>query len=67
MYTFSFIMGNIIPKRVKCIHSATKPNPSRGAVRSAKDPPAQKRAEWQVHIADDLNGLCRVIMGFKGP
>ena len=24
MYTFSFIVGNIIPKRVKCIHSATK-------------------------------------------
>ena len=24
MYTFSFIVGNIIPKSVKCIHSATK-------------------------------------------
>ena len=24
MYTFSFIVGNTIPKRVKCIHSATK-------------------------------------------
>ena len=24
MYTFSFIVGNIIPKIVKCIHSATK-------------------------------------------
>ena len=24
MYTFSFIVGNIIPKRVQCIHSATK-------------------------------------------
>ena len=23
MYTFSFIVGNIIPKNVKCIHSAT--------------------------------------------
>ena len=26
MYTFSFIVGNIIPKSVKCIHSATKYN-----------------------------------------
>ena len=24
VYTFSFIVGNIIPKSVKCIHSATK-------------------------------------------
>ena len=24
MYTFSFIVGNTIPKSVKCIHSATK-------------------------------------------
>ena len=24
MYTFSFLVGNIIPKRLKCIHSATK-------------------------------------------
>ena len=24
MYTFSFIVGNIIPKSAKCIHSATK-------------------------------------------
>ena len=24
MYAFSFIVGNIIPKSVKCIHSATK-------------------------------------------
>ena len=24
MYTFSFIVGNIIPKSVKCIHSAAK-------------------------------------------
>ena len=24
MYTFSFVVGNIIPKSVKCIHSATK-------------------------------------------
>ena len=24
MYTFRFIVGNIIPKSVKCIHSATK-------------------------------------------
>ena len=24
MYTFSFIVGHIIPKSVKCIHSATK-------------------------------------------
>ena len=24
MYTFSFIVGNIIPRSVKCIHSATK-------------------------------------------
>ena len=23
-YTFSFIVGNIIPKSVECIHSATK-------------------------------------------
>ena len=27
MYTFSFIVGNSIPKSVKCIHSATKPKP----------------------------------------
>ena len=26
MYTFSFIVGNISPKSVKCIHSATKKN-----------------------------------------
>ena len=25
MYTLSFIVGNIIPKSVKCIHSATRP------------------------------------------
>ena len=24
VYTFSFIVGSIIPKSVKCIHSATK-------------------------------------------
>ena len=24
MYTVSFIVGNIIPKSIKCIHSATK-------------------------------------------
>ena len=24
VYTFSFIVGDIIPKSVKCIHSATK-------------------------------------------
>ena len=24
MYTFRFIVGNIIPKSVKCIHSGTK-------------------------------------------
>ena len=24
MYTFSSIVGNIIPRRVKCIHSATR-------------------------------------------
>ena len=24
MYTFSFVVGNIIPKSVSCIHSATK-------------------------------------------
>ena len=24
VYTFSFIVGNIIPKSVKCIHSVTK-------------------------------------------
>ena len=24
VYTFSFILGTIIPKSVKCIHSATK-------------------------------------------
>ena len=24
VYTFSFIVGNVIPKSVKCIHSATK-------------------------------------------
>ena len=24
MYTFSFIVGNVSPKSVKCIHSATK-------------------------------------------
>ena len=24
VYTFSFIVGNIVPKSVKCIHSATK-------------------------------------------
>ena len=32
VYAFSFIVGNIIPKSVKCIHSATKitctPNPN---------------------------------------
>ena len=30
MYTFSFIVGNIIPNSVQCIHSATKgaPEPS---------------------------------------
>ena len=27
MDTFSFIVGNSIPKSVKCIHSATKPKP----------------------------------------
>ena len=26
VYIFSFIVGTIIPKSVKCIHSATKPN-----------------------------------------
>ena len=31
MYTFSLIVGNIIPKSVKCIHSATK-----GVLRVAK-------------------------------
>ena len=29
VYTFSFIVGNIIPKSVRCIHSATK-NLARG-------------------------------------
>ena len=24
VYTFSFIVGNMIPKSVKCLHSATK-------------------------------------------
>ena len=24
VYTFSFVVGDIIPKGVKCIHSATK-------------------------------------------
>ena len=28
VYTLSFIVGNIIPKSVKCIHSATKPSSS---------------------------------------
>ena len=28
MYTFDFVVGSIIPKSVKCIHSATK-NPLR--------------------------------------
>ena len=30
VHTFSFIVGNIIPKSVKCIHSATKPNSTAG-------------------------------------
>ena len=38
MYTFSFTVGNIIPKIVKCIHSATKLGSGISAGRSGGSP-----------------------------
>ena len=52
MYTFSFIVGNTIPKSVKCIHLATKINPRSPTIQGMPRPRPGK-----------LDGHCRTAQG----
>ena len=68
MYIFSFIVGNIIPKRIKCIHSATKPklNGSRG-LKLACSAPAKSCLETRFlgSGVQGKSGLGPLSFGFK--
>ena len=56
MYTFSFIVGDIIPKSVKCIHSATKSSssPSRGLEMQLHE----SRIRWQSAMLQQTGFEC---------
>ena len=59
MYTFNIIVGNIIPKGVKCIHSATKKNSSRRPLLSASVSALLNGA-----LYEPLETLFRAVLGW---